>query len=70
MTQEVYTKEGAQLVRTIVESRVAKYNLKFLREQKKRIKAELDEVQALIDQATLLKVEEPAEEVAPIEKLP
>jgi hypothetical protein len=70
MTQEVYTKEGAQLVRTVTESRVAKYNLKFLREQKKRIKAELDEVQALIDQATLLKVEEPVEEVVPIEKLP
>jgi hypothetical protein len=70
MTKEVYTKEGAQLVRTVTEARVAKYNLKFLREQKKRLKAELDEVQALIDQATLLKVEEPAEEVAPFEKLP
>lgn len=67
MTQEVFTKEGRNLVRTITEARVARYELEFLRAQKKRLKAELDEVQALIDQAVALKVEEPADRpVTPI----
>ena len=68
MTKDVYSKEGRTLVRTLVESRVNRYELRFLREQKKRLRAELDEVQALIDQAVTLKVDE-AEEAAPgIEK--
>lgn len=60
MTQEVYAKEGRQLIRTVTEARVARYELKFLREQKKRLRAELDEVQVLIDQAVALKVDEEA----------
>ena len=60
-----YSKEGRQLIRTITENRVARYELKFLREQKKRLKAELDEVQMLIDQSVALKVEEPVETVNP-----
>jgi len=54
----IYTKEGRSLIKTVVENRVARYELRFLRQQKKRIKAKLDEVQALIDKALELQVEE------------
>lgn len=62
-----FSKEGRTLIKTITENRVARYELRFLREQKKRLKAELDEVQALIDKAVLLKVDEVVE--APVEPI-
>ena len=63
MTEEVWTRDGGALVREVVERRVNRYELQFLREQKKRLKAELDEVQVLIDKAVALKVEEVEEPV-------
>jgi hypothetical protein len=67
---EAFTKSGTKLVRTVTETRVNEYELKFLRAQEKRIATELAEVRALIARAEGLKVEEAKEGVAPIEKLP
>jgi len=63
MTEEVWTKDRRDLVQEVVERRVNRYQLRFLRERKKRLKAELDEVQALIDKAVELKVDESADDV-------
>ena len=63
MTEEVWTKDKRDLVHEVVERRVSRYQLRFLREQKKRLKAELDEVQALIDKAVELKVDESEDDV-------
>jgi hypothetical protein len=67
---EAFGKKGTKLVRTVTETRVNEYELRFLREQEKRLATELADVRALIARAEGLKVEEAKEGVAPIEKLP